>query len=448
MVRGQQTDEEHAAHESETPSASVSFGLPRPSPTLAALTTSALALPGMVGPARADAPIERATASSSFSYYFEEDLPKRKFQSDVGSRERYEVFTKQLRFDIPTSERTDIGIDFLYEEMSGASPWYVAFDTTSGSTLQVMSGATIEDERIDLSIDLDYFLDEGKDTFSTGFSKENDYLSLHWGLGAERSYNDKNTTLNLSGSFAYDWIEPTGGGTFLRIDEDTKWSIDLLAAISQIVSRNSTVQFTVNYKHAEGFLNDPYKLISVIGASGSLLADVRPDSRELVSMMARYRHHFEDIEASLHADYRLFFDDWGTVSHTLEVAWYQRICEWLTITPGLRWYSQSKADFYEPFLDALAAIPDEHSSDFRLSPFGAVSAKIKADVEIIDLFEYNPSRFAESLGITEGMDLIASFSYERYMSDGHFGLQSLGEFEQSPGLVDFNVIAFSLSGRF
>ena len=446
MTRVDNVDEASDTNESETPS--TSFGLPRPSATLAALTTSALALPGMVGPARADAPIERASASSSFSYYFEDDLPDRKFESGTGDQERYEVFTKQLRFDIPTSERTDIGIDFLYEEMSGASPWYVTFDSTSGSTLQVMSGATIEDERFDASIDIDYYLDEGKDTFSTGVSKENDYLSLHWGLAAERSYNDKNTTASLSGSFAYDWVEPTDGGTLGRIVKDNKWSVDLFAGISQIVSRSSTVQFTVNYKHAEGFLNDPYKLISIIGPGGTNLPDVRPDSRELVSMMARYRHHFEDVEASIHADYRLFFDDWGTVSHTLEVAWYQRVFDWLTITPGLRWYSQSKADFYEPFLDPTATIPDEHSSDFRLSPFGAVSAKIKADVEIIDLFEYNPSSFAESLGITEGVDLIATFSYERYMSDGHFGIQSLGEFEQAPGLVNFNVIAFSLSGRF
>jgi hypothetical protein len=41
------------------------FALPRPSRALTALTTSALALPGIAGSARADAPIEEATAAGS-----------------------------------------------------------------------------------------------------------------------------------------------------------------------------------------------------------------------------------------------------------------------------------------------------------------------------------------------------------------------------------------------
>ena len=82
-----------------------------------------------------------------------------------------------------------------------------------GVTQRPESGATIEDERLDVKADLDYYLDNGKDTFAAGFSKENDYLSVHGGLGAQRHFNDKNTTLDFAGSFAYDWIEPTGGGT-------------------------------------------------------------------------------------------------------------------------------------------------------------------------------------------------------------------------------------------
>ena len=55
---------------------------------------------------------------------------------------------------------------------------------------------------------------------------------------------------------------------------------------------------------------------------------------------------------------------------------------------------------------------------------------------------------AERFGITNGLDLIATISYERYMSDGHFGLDTLGEFEQAPALLDYNVVAFSLNARF
>jgi hypothetical protein len=78
--------------------------------------------------------IERATASSSFSYYREDQLPQKKLAT--GSAKRYEVFAKQLRFDIPTTDRTDIGIEFLYESMSGASPWFVSPNSVTGEPEQ------------------------------------------------------------------------------------------------------------------------------------------------------------------------------------------------------------------------------------------------------------------------------------------------------------------------
>ena len=181
---------------------SAAFASPRPSRTLTALASSALALPGIASSAKADAPIERATGSAAFSYYFEDNLsPSNFFEDGSGSRERYEVYTQQLRFDFPVSDRIDIGVDFLYEEMSGASPWFVNVQPGNPKPLQVMSGATIEDERIDGTIDLDYYMDNGKDTFSGGFSLERDYTSMHLGLAAERNFNDKNTVLNLSGAF-------------------------------------------------------------------------------------------------------------------------------------------------------------------------------------------------------------------------------------------------------
>ena len=418
------------------------FAMPRPSPKLAALTTSALALPGIVGSAHADAPIERASASSSFSYYREDQIRQNKKSSATGSNKRYEVYAKQLRVDLPATERTDIGIDFLYESMSGASP--ISVTRENGRLVSAMSGATIEDERYDLNLDLDYYLDEGKDTISAGFSTEKDYDSVHVGLATTRNFNDKNTTLDLAGTFAYDWIEPTGGGTNNRIVTDEKWSVDLFMGLAQIISRASTAQITINYKHSEGFLSDPYKRF-LVDASNSNFNDARPEKREMVSIMGRYRHHFEDVEGSLHLDYRFFADSWEMVSHTIEVGWYQTLFDSLTIKPAIRWYSQSKADFYEPI---FAVRPTYGSSDYRLSPYGAVSAKIRFDYEVLDAFNYDPPEFLQAIGITEGLDVVASLSYERYISNGHFGLQSVGEFEEAPALVSFQVIAFTLSGQF
>jgi len=429
------------------------FALPRPSRTLTALASSALALPGIASPAKADAPIERATASSAFSYYVEDNLSPSDFFDDdpgpgegSGSRDRYEVYTQQLRFDFPVSDRFDVGVDFLYEEMSGASPWFVNVQPGNPKPLQVMSGATIDDERIDGTIDLDYYMDTGKDTFTGGFSIERDYTSMHFGLGAERNFNDKNTVLNVSGAFSYDWVNPTDSENSFRPGSDQKWGIDLFAAMSQIVSRAATIQGTVNYKHSEGFLNDPYKAVAFLDGR-AIVTDERPDTKDQVSLMLRYRHHFESLGGSAHGDYRFYADDWGVISHTVEVAWYQTFFEWLTFAPTVRWYTQSKADFYEAILPA-AAPPSERTSDYRLSPYGAISIKGKLEVELKDLFDYSPPRWLEQIGVSEGLDLIAALSYERYLSDGAFSITSVSEFDEAPGLVNFQVFAFTLSGRF
>ena len=39
-------------------------------------------------------------------------------------------------------------------------------------------------------------------------------------------------------------------------------------------------------------------------------------------------------------------------------------------------------------------------------------------------------------------------SYERYLSDGNYALVSVEEDDEAPGLVKFQVIAVTLTGRF
>jgi len=426
-------------------------GVCLPGRALTALTTSALAVPGLALPSRADTPIEQASSSYAFSYYFEDDVDPGDF-SGTGSRERYEVLTHQLEFDVPVSKRMDVGVDFLYEKMSGASPWYV--EASGTERVQVMSGATIDDTRYDLSADLDYYLEDAKDTFSAGFSKEQDYLSVHGGLGTERSYFDKNTTFSASGAFSYDWIEPNNPGLSLaRPSAGEKYSIDLFGGLSQLLTRASAVQFTANFKFSDGYLSDPYKAIRGAGPSDGILSDRRPDQKHQGSLMLRYRHHFEMTEwtaGSFHVDYRFYADDWSVTSHTFELAWHQSFFGWLTISPGARYYSQSKADFYDTLLPIGTDEddPDDRSSDYRLSPYGAISWKVKLEAALEDLLDYHASGGLGGVGFTGGLDFFLAVSYERYISDGGFGLVSVDDEDEAPGLVDFQVVALTLTGRF
>ena len=435
------------AGEIERERAASAEGSTLPSRALTALTTSALAVPGLMAAAHADTPIEQATSDYAFSYYREDDLKPSRF-SGTGSRDRYEVLTHQIEFAHPVSQRMDAGVDFLYEKMSGASPWYVS--TSGTERVQVMSGATIDDTRYDLNTNLNYYLEDARDNLTAGFSKEQDYLSVHGGIGTERSFFEKNTTFSTSASFSYDWIEPNNPqvSAGVRPRSGEKWSVDLFGGVSQILTRASAIQFTANYKHSDGYLSDPYKAILSLDAGTGLLSDRRPDQKDQANLMVRYRYHFEPLAGSLHLDYRFYIDTWNVNSHTVELGWHQNLFGFLTIIPGARYYSQSKAEFYETILPQVFNPNADRSSDFRLSPYGAISWKLKAEVALDDVLDYHPAKRLEGIGFTGGLDLTAAFSYERYISDGAFGVVSVSDEDEAPGLVSFQIFAFTLSGRF
>ena len=53
-----------------------------------------------------------------------------------------------------------------------------------------------------------------------------------------------------------------------------------------------------------------------------------------------------------------------------------------------------------------------------------------------------------AIGLSGGLDLFLSVSYERYLSDGAFALVSVARRDEAPALVDFQIWAVTLSGRF
>ena len=117
----------------------------RRSSTLRALTSGALALPGLAGSAVADAPTGRFTADYRASYYKEDDLPSSKV-TPGGETSRYEVTGHQFRVAGPVTDRIDLGLDVVYESMSGATPWDVVPDT-NGEPRQGRTGATVKGQQ-------------------------------------------------------------------------------------------------------------------------------------------------------------------------------------------------------------------------------------------------------------------------------------------------------------
>ncbi|MEQ1440153.1 DUF3570 domain-containing protein [Fontimonas sp. SYSU GA230001] len=383
-------------------------------PSLSALTAAALALPGL---AQADVQTDYL-----YSHYQEADLPSGRAASGRSS-ERYTIDSHLFRVVAPFGEQT-LSVNATYETMSGASPWWVQPDA-DGRPVQVMSGASIEEERADVQAswslpfaDLDW-------SASLGYSTEDDYEAINGGI--ESAYTPPHGQYTVSGGlgYSYDRLDPVVGASSTDvIDTADKDSVSAYGGVSWIVDAQTVLQTALSYTLHDGYLSDPYKRAFIVEDAGTV-RDARPDRRALWALSARLRHYVGALGGALHVDYRYFHDDWKIEAHTLEVAWNQVIADSWRLTPALRWYSQSQAYFYAPYY-ASARGDGLASSDYRLSPYGALSLRV-------DL--------RKALG-----DWELGAGAEWYDASAGYAIGSVDV--ANPGLVDYLVLNLRLARRF
>ena len=110
-------------------------------PTLLALTSSALLLPAYQH-AAADAPPDFTEIGLRYSKYEEDDTQAGKTITGKSS-ERYEIDVAQFHLLAPVSDNWSVALDVQWEDMSGASPWFVGLGL-NGDPSVVMSGSALK----------------------------------------------------------------------------------------------------------------------------------------------------------------------------------------------------------------------------------------------------------------------------------------------------------------
>ncbi len=268
---------------------------------------------------------------------------------------------------------------------------------------------TFRDSRLQLNGGWTQMLDSG-DRFSLGgsFSREYDYMHFGASSGYARDFNQKNTTLSIAGAVSLDRSDPVGGspvplsdviasslgddGGQLKGGAEQKSVVDLVFGAVQVIDRRSLAQLNYSVSVANGYLNDPYKFLSVLDSQSGALVDgasadrslyrfeSRPDSRVGHNLFAAYKYHFDSGIADL--SFRWHRDDWGIDSQTLEGRYRYQWSDTLSIEPHLRYYRQSAADFYRPLLSADDPLPAFASADYRLGEFDAVTVGLKVSKKL------------------------------------------------------------------
>ena len=387
------------------------------------LTASAMAIPSISISSLGISPIahgavapEEHEVSLRLTQYREEDMPLERVT--VGSEQRYNIDILQFSLATPLNNQKRLETYLAYETMSGASP-LKSQQNTSEQTEVLMSGASIEEKRLDANITLTQFSKRSTVSGGVAISDENDYQSIALSLDGSIENNNKHLTLIGSLSISSDELSPTDPDSNpIRTAAvgETKNSASIYVGFNRILSQYSTFQMGLGYTQLSGYLSDPYRI-----------TDLRPEERGQSTLDMQYRTFSTSIAAAVHFNYRYYEDDWELLAHTIESSIWKELNFSgfkITLIPNVRYYWQHQAYFYD--LDSTSTA-EFQSSDFRLSAYGSFGAGLDIKFKISDT--------SLTLGISQ------------YVSGETLGLSGKQDYE-TPSLVNFSTLSLGLDQKF
>lgn len=310
----------------------------------------------------------------------------------------------------------DFGVDYSLkvgltaDSVSGSSPiWYdtTEYDATTSASTHTRSLNTpvgdieyaqvdYEDNRKAVSALLTKRF-ASRDELSVGLnhSTENDYEANE--LSAEYLHflgSSKNQSISAGISYQANKVEVSCHENYEnyanydeRCDSTTGaselYDINVIAAeigFTQILDENSLVKVSLFGASEDGYLSNPYMNVvrNRVNSNVDIVAENKPDTRMSYGSTLQYTRALTSTLSS-NTTYRLYSDDWGIMSHTLSTEMYYELGSAWILGGGLRYYTQSEADFYKSgyFDNELIA-----SSDERMREFDAIGYKVSADYKI------------------------------------------------------------------
>ena len=303
-----------------------------------------------------------------------------------------------------------LNLRFTYDGLTGASPTGASPSkqpqtltrASGGSTVLVKAGElpidnSFRETRFAFDADLTRGIVAG---FTVGgglhVSSEHDYKSIGLSASITKDLDSARTSIGLALSVLRDVNSPIGGiptpfastdaaperenGRLVSHDNGHKNAYDAVLSLTRVLGPNLLARFSYNVNYAEGYLTDPYKVISVVQPPDSVdpgepvlaLYENRPGSRTANALSCDLRTF--RLGMAIETEYRFFWDDWGIRSHTAYASVNLGLKRAGSIRPHLRWYRQSRANFSRPFLVQGVPMPEFVSADSRLAKFSAINA--------------------------------------------------------------------------
>jgi len=222
--------------------------------------------------------------------------------------DRFTVNETETIIEKAASESEFVRLKLIYDSMTGASANGAVFTSNGGvQTITSPSGSVnvapgggtglspltpFVDTRTAVAFDWGRRLPgEWRGTFGGTASFENDYTSLGGSGTFSRDFNQRLTTFTTGLSLTFDTVRPVGGapGAFDSVTVGTRYGpgekrvADAIIGLSQVLSRRMLTQINYTVGMSDGYLTDPYKVLSVIdltsGDPSDHVYENRPTSR-------------------------------------------------------------------------------------------------------------------------------------------------------------------------
>jgi hypothetical protein len=274
--------------------------------------------------------------------------------------------------------------------------------------------------------DLDWSQPIGIDSnlsFGGHLSTEHDFNSAAVNAAVSHDFNAKNTTLSAGFNEEYDQIHARGGNPVPATDytllererNQTKNVAGALLGVTQVISRNWIAQLNYGYDRSQGYLTDPYRILSVVDGSGLVTGyryESRPDTRVRQSLY--WDNKVALGPTVLDLSYRRGKDDWRVTSDTVDAHLRIDVGRDMYLEPHVRWYRQSAADFYHLYANQADPLPTYMSADPRLAAFTATTIGVKFGVKLahtgelslrIEEYQQKPADRSSPLSQLQGLDL-------------------------------------------
>ena len=318
------------------------------------LLAAALALPGLaatVTVARAETQPAAPELALRYAHY----------QDFQPGADRMRIRTPSLFVLLPFGESWALKASYTTDSLSGASP--LLYNSLSGA-----SGVGVNDIRRAGDAELTRYFGRASVSVGAAVSREDDYDSNAVHVRASLDSDDHNRTWTAGVGASEDTIDPVNG----VVNDRPRHVVEAQAGWTQVLTPRSLVSVSATWSHGSGYFDDPYKPL-----------DTRPDQRDQGAVVVRYNRFIERTQAALRTSYRFYADSWDVRAHTLQADYEMPIGHGFTLTPELRYSTQSKARFYRdpPFPTGFSP-GHPYSADTRLAAFGAWTAGLELGVPL------------------------------------------------------------------